>query len=57
VVAGKTKDEKQKWTEEKIRIAIKFGLKLGETPSALAKRVAEESGWDRREIYKLATKS
>ncbi|MCX6038499.1 MAG: 16S rRNA (cytidine(1402)-2'-O)-methyltransferase [Chloroflexi bacterium] len=55
VVAGKIKSEKQKWTEEKVMIAIKFGLKLGESPSALAKRVAEESGWDRREIYKLAT--
>jgi len=55
VVAGKIKSEKQKWTEEKVMIAIKFGLKFGESPSALAKRVAEESGWDRREIYKLAT--
>ncbi|MFA5874095.1 MAG: 16S rRNA (cytidine(1402)-2'-O)-methyltransferase [Anaerolineales bacterium] len=55
VVAGKTKSDKQKWTEDKVMIAIKFGLKFGESPSALAKRVAEESGWDRREIYKLAT--
>ena len=54
VVAGKTKSEKQKWTEDMVMIAIKFGLKFGESPSALAKRVAEESGWDRREIYKLA---
>jgi 16S rRNA (cytidine1402-2'-O)-methyltransferase len=53
VLAGKTKEEKQKWTEDKVLIAIKFGLKFGEAPSALAKRVAEESGWDRREIYKL----
>ena len=52
VLAGRTKDEKQKWTEDKLMIAIKFGLKLGESPSALAKRVAEESGWNRRDIYK-----
>jgi 16S rRNA (cytidine1402-2'-O)-methyltransferase len=55
VVAGKTKDEEQMWTEDKVMIAIKFGLKFGESPSALAKRVAEESGWERREIYKMAT--
>ena len=55
VVAGKTKEEKQKWTEDKVNIAIKFGLKFGESPAALAKRVAEESGWERREIYKMAT--
>jgi 16S rRNA (cytidine1402-2'-O)-methyltransferase len=55
VVAGKTKDKKQQWTEDKVVIAIKFGLKFGESPSALAKRVAEESGWNRREIYKMAS--
>ncbi|MCX6034503.1 MAG: 16S rRNA (cytidine(1402)-2'-O)-methyltransferase [Chloroflexi bacterium] len=53
VVAGKTKSEKQKWTEEKVMIAIRFGLKLGESPSALAKRVAQESGWERKEIYSI----
>ena len=55
VLAGKTKHEKQMWTDDKVVIAIKFGLKLGESPSMLAKRVAEESGWDRRDIYKLIT--
>jgi len=55
VVAGKSKGEKQVWTEDKLKIAIKFGLKLGESPSALARRVAEESGWDRREVYKRIT--
>jgi 16S rRNA (cytidine1402-2'-O)-methyltransferase len=57
VVAGKPEDVKQKWGEDKVILAVKVGLKLGESPSALAKRVAEESGWDRREIYKLAAKS
>ncbi len=55
VVAGNTKGEKQKWTEDNVMIAIKFGLKFDQSPSALSKRVAEESGWDRREIYKLVT--
>jgi 16S rRNA (cytidine1402-2'-O)-methyltransferase len=53
VVAGKTKEEKPKWNENKVMIAVKFGLKLGESPPALAKRVAEESGWNRKEIYTL----
>jgi 16S rRNA (cytidine1402-2'-O)-methyltransferase len=55
VVAGKPAGEKQKWTEEKVLIAIKFGLKFGESASALAKRVADESGWERREVYKRIT--
>jgi len=55
VTAGKGKIEKQAWNEAKVVIAIKFGLKLGESPAALAKRVAQESGWDRKEIYKRIT--
>ena len=54
VVAGKIKEEQQKWTEDKVFNAIQSGLKSGESPSTLARRVAQESGWDRREIYKLA---
>jgi 16S rRNA (cytidine1402-2'-O)-methyltransferase len=54
VVAGLAKGERHAWPEESVIIAIKFGLKLGESPAGLAKRVAEESGWDRREIYRLA---
>jgi 16S rRNA (cytidine1402-2'-O)-methyltransferase len=55
VVAGKTKAEKQNWIEDKLMLAIKFGLKFGESPSALAKRLAAESGWDRKEIYRIIT--
>lgn len=55
VVGGKTKKEKQKWPKERVLIAVKFGLKLGESPSALAKRVAQASGWARKEIYPIIT--
>jgi len=55
VVEGIAKNEKQKWTEDKVMIALKIGLKLGESPSALAGRVSKESGWPRREIYKMTT--
>jgi 16S rRNA (cytidine1402-2'-O)-methyltransferase len=55
VVAGKAKSEKQKWMEEQVVIAVKFGLKLGESPSVLAKRVAQESGWGKKEVYKCIT--
>jgi 16S rRNA (cytidine1402-2'-O)-methyltransferase len=56
VVAGKPRTEGKKWAEEKVMIAIKLGLKLGEPASTLSKRLAEESGWGRREIYRLVTK-
>jgi 16S rRNA (cytidine1402-2'-O)-methyltransferase len=54
VVAGQKAPEKVLWAEEKVLIALKIGLKLGETPSAMAARVASESGWPRRDVYKLA---
>jgi 16S rRNA (cytidine1402-2'-O)-methyltransferase len=52
VIAGKAPEE-TKWSEDKIKLAIKVGIKLGEPPSALAKRLAHESGWERRVIYQM----
>jgi 16S rRNA (cytidine1402-2'-O)-methyltransferase len=57
VIGGAKEIQKPKWTEDKVMIAIKFGLKLGESPSALAKRLAQESGWERKEIYNRITDS
>jgi len=51
VVAGKSNFEKQVWTEDIVRNTIKSGLKLDESPSVLAKRLADESGRNRKEIY------
>ncbi len=53
VVAGKSPDEDEPWTEAKISAEIQVGIKNGESASALAKRLAIESGWKKREIYAL----
>ena len=42
-----------KWTEASLNIAIETGITEGESPSALAKRLAKESGWARRDVYNL----
>jgi 16S rRNA (cytidine1402-2'-O)-methyltransferase len=55
VIEGKMKEGREKWAEEKVFDAIRTGIKAGKTPSALAAKLAEESGWPRREIYKLTT--
>jgi 16S rRNA (cytidine1402-2'-O)-methyltransferase len=57
VVTGKTREEKGRWMEDRVILAIKFGLKSGESPSALAKRLAEESGWERRAVYQLISQT
>jgi 16S rRNA (cytidine1402-2'-O)-methyltransferase len=55
VIEGKKKEERGIWTEATLMAAIKKGLKAGEAPSELAGRLAKESGWKRREVYKLVT--
>jgi 16S rRNA (cytidine1402-2'-O)-methyltransferase len=40
------------WAEEEMEAAIRSGLEAGESPSRLAKRLAEESGWSKREVYR-----
>jgi 16S rRNA (cytidine1402-2'-O)-methyltransferase len=52
VVAGAEKTQ-GKWTEDETMAAIRSGLDAGESPSRLSKRLAEESGWNKREVYRL----
>ncbi len=42
-----------KWTATKLKSEIEAGLAVGESSSSLAKRLAKESGWARREIYQI----
>ena len=53
VVAGKPRQQEHFWTEKQVMVAVKLGLKLGEAPSSLAKRLAEESSWNRKELYSI----
>jgi len=40
------------WMEEQLNAALQAGLAAGEPASQLAARLADPSGWSRREIYK-----
>ncbi|HTP01877.1 MAG TPA: 16S rRNA (cytidine(1402)-2'-O)-methyltransferase [Anaerolineales bacterium] len=53
VVEGNKVSPDGKWTEQQVRNAIDQALDAGETPSALASRLAGSSGWGRRDIYAL----
>lgn len=55
VVGGRAKSPRLKWTRAKIQAAIRKRLELGDAPTALAAELAAQSGWTRREIYKLAS--
>lgn len=55
VMEGKRKEESGKWPEEKLLEAIQKGLESKEAPSGLAGRLAKESGWKKRDVYKRIT--
>jgi 16S rRNA (cytidine1402-2'-O)-methyltransferase len=54
VVEGASPDAGQ-WSFEQVQDALRDGLKRGESPSSLARAVATQSGWKRREIYRIVT--
>lgn len=53
VVSGYVGAEDVRWTEAGLKSALETGLAAGESPSALAKQLAKESGWARRDVYNL----
>lgn len=54
VVAGTTSPS-EPWSEEQLMSALKEHLALGESPTKIASLMAAESGWPRREVYRLIT--
>ncbi|TAK10765.1 MAG: 16S rRNA (cytidine(1402)-2'-O)-methyltransferase [Anaerolineae bacterium] len=54
VVAGHS-GERATWDEGQVRATVLAALAAGERPTPLAKRLAAESGWPRREVYALIT--
>ena len=51
VIGGAQPQAPQRWPEAKLEAAIAAGLQAGESPSALARRLAAASGWPRRAVY------
>jgi 16S rRNA (cytidine1402-2'-O)-methyltransferase len=46
-------EESATWTERRVRAALKREGKRGLPPSQLAERIASQSGWNKRDVYKL----
>ena len=53
VIEGNTDPGSAVWTEDEMLAAVQSGLASGESPSALAARLADGSDWRRRDIYAL----
>lgn len=52
LVVGGAEKSSSEWTTAEMEAAIKSGLEAGESPSRLSKRLVEESGWSKRDIYR-----
>ncbi|HET7144599.1 MAG TPA: 16S rRNA (cytidine(1402)-2'-O)-methyltransferase [Anaerolineales bacterium] len=53
VVAGKTKEERDLWTEQVLLKAIKKELKKGKPVKEISSELAKQSGWNKKEVYAL----
>jgi 16S rRNA (cytidine1402-2'-O)-methyltransferase len=57
VVEGKPKDEGRIWTEDELHTAIKRELKTEKSAKEISAQLAEQSGWNRKEIYTLISQN
>lgn len=51
VVEGKRKEERSVWTEDELLKAIKKELKAGKSAKEISTELAEQSGWNKKEVY------
>ena len=56
VVEGKTKEESVVWTEEELLAAIEKELLTEKSAKEISVELAEQSGWNKKEIYALINK-
>ncbi|MEQ8675786.1 MAG: 16S rRNA (cytidine(1402)-2'-O)-methyltransferase [Aggregatilineales bacterium] len=53
VLGGKPTDADETWDENRVRLALEALLDEGESLSRAAKRIATQSGWNKRDVYAL----
>jgi 16S rRNA C1402 (ribose-2'-O) methylase RsmI len=54
VIGGHPQTEHVRWTERRLQAAVRKRLASGSVPTAVAAELAAQSGWARREIYRIA---
>ncbi len=53
VIEGKKTEDRGRWTEEELLEAIKKELKIDKSAKEISSELAEQSGWNKKEIYSL----
>jgi 16S rRNA (cytidine1402-2'-O)-methyltransferase len=53
VIGGKSEEEKSLWTEAELLKAIKKELKVGKPAKEISVELAEQSGWNKKDVYAL----
>jgi len=53
VVEGKKEDRGEKWTEEQLQRAIENKLKSEKSAKEISVELAEQSGWNKKDVYRL----
>lgn len=57
VIEGQTAKQKEKWPQEKLLKAIHREMKKERTARELAAELSDQSGWNKREVYKQISQS
>jgi 16S rRNA (cytidine1402-2'-O)-methyltransferase len=57
VVAGQREANKERWTDEQVLDAVEDELQSGRKAKEISTRLAEKSGWSKKEIYALVTRT
>jgi 16S rRNA (cytidine1402-2'-O)-methyltransferase len=53
VVEGKTKSDREKWTEDQLLAEIEKDTGSGKSVKEISAELAKQSGWNRRDVYSL----
>ena len=56
VIEGKKKEESGKWTEDQLTEAIKKELQVGKSAKEISAELAEQSGWNKKDVYAMVNK-
>jgi len=57
VVGGQTAEDRGRWTEEELLAAIETELRRGKSAKEISVELAEQSGWNKKEVYALVNQN